>query len=384
MADFEEKFKKLQQYVRSILPELQKVPKLEEEIEQLKMSHSEELEQQRSALETRQENKEKERDDLKAEKEKFQAAMKAEKEKMRRMKEKLQEIEASMNNSKRCWEEERSKQEKEMQEKFETAMKLLQGERNKLMEEKNLVQVSTKKMLEDRRLIEEDKNMVLVKLRSIEEKEKKLEDDAKILSKARGELKEERNKNKRIYEEKARKLEEERKELDKEVEALEKERLYIDEDWQLINDWKDSHGTGLTADLEVKVLKPPNEQPVDEQNFTIDLNPTEDDLNVTPTKVATFDEQSLAIDLNPTKDEAPKRKRGRPRKDGGLQKKIKIKPESVISLDPDFFADSPEVVSPSPLDLHYQELLKIEEDDTKYPQSNLSARQLLDEVSLLL
>ena len=73
MADLEEKFKKLQQYVRSILPELQKVPKLEEEIEQLKMTHSQEL--QRLVLET-QENQDKERDILKAKIEKYEAAIK--------------------------------------------------------------------------------------------------------------------------------------------------------------------------------------------------------------------------------------------------------------------------------------------------------------------
>merc|ERR1719154_419800 len=119
MADLEEKFKKLQQYVRSILPELQKVPKLEEEIEQLKMSHSQELELQRSVLETRQENQNKEWDDLKAEKLKFEAVMKdskadkdalkaekdilrAENAKMRKTKEKLmQNIEATMKESKR-------------------------------------------------------------------------------------------------------------------------------------------------------------------------------------------------------------------------------------------------------------------------------------------
>ena len=177
MADLEEKFKKLQQYVRSILPELQKVPKLEEEIEQLKMSHSQELELQRSVLETRQENQNKEWDDLKAEKLRFEAAMKdskaekdalkvekdilkAETDRMRKMKEKLLNIEATMKESKRRWEEERSKQEK-----------LLQGERNKLVEEKNLVHLSTKKNLEDRKTIEEDKNMVIVQLRSIEELE---------------------------------------------------------------------------------------------------------------------------------------------------------------------------------------------------------------------
>jgi len=368
----EEKFKKLQQYVRSILPELQKVPKLEEEIEQLKMSHSQELELQRSVLETRQENQNKEWDDLKAEKLRFEAVMKdskadkdalkaekdilrAEKAKMRKTEEKLQNIGATMKESKRRWEEERSKQEK-----------LLQGERNKLVEEKNLVHLSTKKNLEDRKTIEEDKNMVIVQLRSIEELEKKLENDEEILNKVKEDLKEERDKNRRFYEEKCRNLEEERKDLNKEAETLEKERLYIDEDWQLINDWKDIH--------EVKEHRSLIEQPVDEQK----------EFNPTPTKVATIDKQNFAIDFNTTEAEAPKRKRGRPRKDGGLQKKIKIKPESVISLDPDFFADSPTVDTPSPLDLHYQELLKIEEDSAKYPHSNLSARQLLEEVSLLL
>ena len=103
----------------------------------------------------------------------------------------------------------------------------------------------------------------------------------------------------------------------------------------------------------------------------------------------TVDDQSLALEFHPSESDAPKRKRGRPRKDGGVPKKIKIKAEKVdlyneITLDPDFFADSPEAEStPSTLDLHYQELLKIEEE-SESSHSHLSARQLIEEVSLLL
>ena len=70
MSDIEEKFKKLQQYVKSILPEIEKVPLLEEEIKQLK---------------TRQENQEKEWNVLKAQKHKIimdRNVLKAEKDKI--------------------------------------------------------------------------------------------------------------------------------------------------------------------------------------------------------------------------------------------------------------------------------------------------------------
>ena len=362
MADIEEKFKKLQQYVRSILPRLEKVDFLEEENHQLKASQSQELEHKRSVLETEHENLEKEKEIFNADKENLEKErniLKADKDKMRKMKEKF---EITMKASKSQWEEQKSQEEKWIEEE----KKLLKEERILLMEEKNIVQDSTKKMLEERKLIEEDKNEVMLKLKSHDEKEKKFAKDMKSLSKAMEKLKEERDQNRRTYEDKARKFEEERKDLDREIEILEKERLYIDEDWQIINDWKNIHHSNLSSDLETKEIE---QRQINKQ---------------------TVDDSTLALEFHPSESDAPKRKRGRPRKDGGgVTKKIKIKAEKVdpyneITLDPDFFADSPEAESePSTLDLHYQELLKIEEE-SESSHTHLSARQLLEEVSLLL
>ena len=44
----------------------------------------------------------------------------------------------------------------------------------------------------------------------------------------------------------------------------------------------------------------------------------------------TVDDQSLALEFHPSESDAPKRKRGRPRKDGGVPKKIKIKARSKV------------------------------------------------------
>ena len=74
-ADIEDKFKKI-----SFSPGLEKVPILEEEIKQVKISWSQELMLQRPVLETRQENQERdaltsEKDKMRKMKEKFKAAM---------------------------------------------------------------------------------------------------------------------------------------------------------------------------------------------------------------------------------------------------------------------------------------------------------------------
>merc|ERR1719232_87264 len=111
MADLalEDKYKKLQQYVRSILPQLEKVQILEEENNQLRISQSQELEHKRSVLETGYENLEKEKEKIVRERN----IIRAEKDKMRQIKD---QFEAVMKDSRKRWEEEQSKKDKLIEE----------------------------------------------------------------------------------------------------------------------------------------------------------------------------------------------------------------------------------------------------------------------------
>ena len=416
MTDYEEKFLKLQKYCK---PLLEQVQTLQDENAQLKISQSQELELQRSVLESAQETFEQEKREMKNEKEE----MKKEKEELKKMKEKFQSVRQELEKIQTRNEEDKMKDKREKESLLEKRTRLiedrksLEGEKTKLKkiilwiekEKKSLQEERTKlneekdKMSKDRSLLDEDRNIVMVKLRSLEDEkvkvleqnksfvaiQKKITRDLENLSAEKLKIKERENfaqkmeekiteeresfmeemdQTRQLYEEKNGQLEEERIDVLKQKEELEKDRIYLDEDWCEI--WKCRESSRVISHSEPETIVTTSEIKLVSKDFK-----TPDFIEG---KIPSSVEENYRI--TNTGSEATKRKRGRSRKCDVTRKnmnKTKLENVSVMPLDLK--------EEPSSLEQSYQELLlTIEEEPPELSYSQLSAKQLIEEVSLLL